>query len=705
MPDDIPEYDELKLRIEPGDAGAYRVTALGPDGATATGRFTPLTEEELDDFVRRVGVPRTRGTQSSQMDEAKALGERLFQELFAEDVGDVFHGARVIAAGRGRGLRLSFALTGVPKLMGLPWEFLYERSEDLFLAQSLYTPLVRSLDFKTAPSPMSLKLPLRILGLASSPAGFQRLDVRAERTKLESALAPLIKEKAVKIDWLESATLAELDTRIGAPDELHVLHYIGHGAYDEATQSGVLVLENDRGKPHEVPGDRICALVRNQRSLRLVVLNACEGARVSHVDPFSGVATSLLRCGLPAVIGMQTEITDEAAITFSTRLYTALAQGYPIDGALTQARTAIFISDRNVEFGTPVLFLRSAEARLFDVTDLPDGDGSDEKNGEGDGGDDDGEGWWARWRRRKAQLATIVVAALVVPAITLVLTSNGDSQPILVGTAPSDVAVSRGAVWTANSGGGSVTRIDPDTEKTEEFILSADARPSAIAVGAGAVWVINPEASRVVRIEPDTGDIISRLELAGSPSGVAVGAGYLWVALRTQPPRVVKFDPGPTWPRRLAAFNVPHGPEDLKVGHGAVWVTSTSTPNVTRIDLGGNISSIDVGARSDDVAVGGGSVWVTHHKTGELTRIDPVKREADPNKIPVGQQPEGVAADARSVWVVNKGDDTLLRIEPRAPYRQLRKVTVGESPNDVAVDEDAVWVVNLGGNSVSRVER
>jgi Kelch motif/Galactose oxidase, central domain len=63
---------------------------------------------------------------------------------------------------------------------------------------------------------------------------------------------------------------------------------------------------------------------------------------------------------------MQFEITDEAAITFGGRLYEALAQGFPIDAALAQSRKAIFAAGNDIEFGTPVLFLRAADARLFD---------------------------------------------------------------------------------------------------------------------------------------------------------------------------------------------------------------------------------------------------------------------------------------------------------------------------------------------------
>jgi hypothetical protein len=144
------------------------------------------------------------------------------------------------------------------------------------------------------------------------------------------------------------------------------MHYIGHGAYDSRTEGGILVLENANGDSHEVTGEELGSLLQDERSMRLVVLNACEGARGSHVDPFCGVASSLVECGISAVVGMQFEVTDEAAITFGGRLYSALAQGFPIDAALAQSRKAIFAAGHDIEFGTPVLFLRAADARLFD---------------------------------------------------------------------------------------------------------------------------------------------------------------------------------------------------------------------------------------------------------------------------------------------------------------------------------------------------
>lgn len=58
-------------------------------------------------------------------------------------------------------------------------------------------------------------------------------------------------------------------------------------------------------------------LLQDERSLRLAVLNSCEGARSSHVDPFSGAAASLVHYGVPAVIGMQFEMLSRFPLAVS----------------------------------------------------------------------------------------------------------------------------------------------------------------------------------------------------------------------------------------------------------------------------------------------------------------------------------------------------------------------------------------------------
>ena len=103
--------------------------------------------------------------------------------------------------------------------------------------------------------------------------------------------------------------------------------------------------------------------------IRLVVLNSCEGSRGAVDDPFSGVASSLIERGIPAVIGMQFEITDRAAILFGSEFYTALANGMPVDIAVAEARRGIYADDNDIEWGTPVLFMRVEDGQLFDVAE------------------------------------------------------------------------------------------------------------------------------------------------------------------------------------------------------------------------------------------------------------------------------------------------------------------------------------------------
>ncbi len=113
-------------------------------------------------------------------------------------------------------------------------------------------------------------------------------------------------------------------------------------------------------------------MIRGHRSLRLVVLNACEGARSARDDPFGGVAQALVRQGIPAVIAMQFEISDPAALVFSQSFYQAIADDLPIDVAMVEARRAMFAHGNEVEWATPVLYLRSPDGRVFTTSRISD---------------------------------------------------------------------------------------------------------------------------------------------------------------------------------------------------------------------------------------------------------------------------------------------------------------------------------------------
>jgi hypothetical protein len=365
-------YSELRIRFEKAPEGdGYVLHAAGPSGK-ADGAFTlPTSKLELENFALRLSRGRVvRGVDSPEVGLARRFGSDLFDALFAGNVRDLYRDSLSVARGEGKGLRLTLALTNVPELMHVPWEYLYD--DPAFLSISTWTPVVRYLDLPRGRPPLAVTQPLRILGMISAPSDVVALDVGQEQRNLEQALAEAVARGAVQIDWLERATLRELQRAV-RHTEYHVFHFVGHGGYDATLDDGVLLLEDDLGRSRRIGGAQLGTMLADETSLRLAVLNSCEGARSSSDDPYAGVATSLVRREVPAVVAMQFEITDRAALVFAGEFYSALADGLPVDAALAEARKAIFADENDVEWGTPVLYMRVPDGRIFDVSPAQNG--------------------------------------------------------------------------------------------------------------------------------------------------------------------------------------------------------------------------------------------------------------------------------------------------------------------------------------------
>jgi hypothetical protein len=366
----MPDYLELRARVEATSPGLYRVFLSGPAGDASGVLQLPFADYEVENFVLRLsrGRSRVRRAASPETTLVRDFGSRLFQALFQGRLHAVYLASRSEANSARMGLRLSLDLTQVPELLNVPWEYLYD--DPYFLSQSIWTPIVRYLDLPRSRRPVRVTLPLRILGMVSSPTDAIGLDTEREKANLESALQELMRDGRVEVEWVEDARLSVLLKVLQRAEAqsrpFHVFHYCGHGGYDSEKDEGFLLLEDELGRSDRVDGGRL-ATILHDTSLSLAVLNACEGGRNSSRDPFSGVACSLVEQEIPAVVAMQFEITDEAAIIFAENFYGALADGLPIDGAMAQSRKAIFADKNDVEWGTPVLFMRVSDGRIFDV--------------------------------------------------------------------------------------------------------------------------------------------------------------------------------------------------------------------------------------------------------------------------------------------------------------------------------------------------
>ncbi len=366
------KYLDFELKFERQGEGYLARVLRSPGGEASNSFMLPFSEDKLELLVLKVGQVRrgTRRIHSTEMEAARELGGKLFETVFGPEVRACFKSS-LDEANRlpATGLRLKLRLQDTPELSDLPWEFLFDSSFDRFLAQSDYTPVVRYIELPERIQPLAVGLPLRVLVMTSSPANYPRLDVHREKFNMETALARLKSRNLLQLEWLEEATLRALQQRL-REHEYHVFHFIGHGGLDARTGEGVLVMQDERGDGWLAGAHRVGTVLHDCRSLRLAVLNSCEGARNTRADPFAGVATTLLRQGIPAGVAMQFEITDEAAIIFSSELYGALASGLPIDASLAEARKAIYLQPNDVEWGTPVLYMRSPDGVLFNLSQV-----------------------------------------------------------------------------------------------------------------------------------------------------------------------------------------------------------------------------------------------------------------------------------------------------------------------------------------------
>ena len=311
-------------------------------------------------------LDRARFSAIDDAEQARIAGQALFQAIFRDELLLCWGQSLIEARHHASGLRLRLRLSETPELMTLPWECLFDPMQDRFLALSVETPLVHYLDLPRKAARLSVTLPVHILVAVATPTDLPWLDSDQEWNALHNALRHLIKLGAVTLERLEMASLPALQASLRARP-YHVLHVIGHGAVQESDGQGVLSFCGPDGRATPVRAHDLALMVGDAPSLRLVVLNGCQGAFVSGANPLASVAQALVRQGTPAVVAMQTTISDQAAIALTREFYAALTNGQPVDAALTEARKALAVHRPSAEWSAPRLVMHMADGRLWQI--------------------------------------------------------------------------------------------------------------------------------------------------------------------------------------------------------------------------------------------------------------------------------------------------------------------------------------------------
>lgn len=313
-------------------------------------------------------------------DMLELLGSFLYEILFGKEIEGEF-AAALREAQEQPDTKLRLVLHFKPsadKLATRPWEYLYRPNNEqtgrgFFLAADAGLVLSRQVPLKI-PFPSAEPGPLRVLAVVSQPRNETKIQAMAKEV-----IEEMQKLESVQVDRLDQPSKASFEEKMRRRP--HIVHFFGHGRYNESEQKGELAFVN--------PGERTPITEEEERAIgsaqwiaddaiadyckefqpRLVFLQACEGAATDSYRTFAGVGLKLVQAAVPAVVAMKYQIIIRDARVFACAFYQSLAAGLPIDAAVQIGRKKLghSVDPRNNfndrAFGTPIVYLQSKSVR------------------------------------------------------------------------------------------------------------------------------------------------------------------------------------------------------------------------------------------------------------------------------------------------------------------------------------------------------
>lgn len=229
---------------------------------------------------------------------------------------------------------------------------------------------------------------------------------------------------------------------------------------------------------------------------------------------------------------------------------------------------------------------------------------------------------------------------------------------------PGDVAAGAGAVWVAD--GASLYRIVPgltgQTVTRPFATLPHGGLIGDVVTSAGAVWVDDTTDGTVDRYAATTGRPYAAVTIGHTAGVMTAGDGGLWVA---DPDTHTVSRISLTRNRVNTVITLPGPPTHLATAGDGLWVTD-GTGRVNAVGPAGRIRTVRVGGQATGLAVADGSVWVASTATGTLSRINP-RRDTVMATIHVGERAYAVAATPQAIWVAVLGQPVMMHTPAPGP--------------------------------------
>lgn len=177
---------------------------------------------------------------------------------------------------------------------------------------------------------------ISVLFVAANPLDQQQLRLDEEARSIQEMIRKAKHRDSVEFHSHWAARPLDILQAVNEYDP-SIVHFSGHGS-----EEAELVMQGSDGESKLVTKEAIAAaLATCSENIKLVFFNTC----------YSRAQAEAVVKYIPAAIGMNTSVSDDAACIFSSQFYSAIGFGYSVRKAFDQARAALMlegVSEENI---------------------------------------------------------------------------------------------------------------------------------------------------------------------------------------------------------------------------------------------------------------------------------------------------------------------------------------------------------------------
>ncbi len=384
-------------------------TRFHPKNFMRPGEQEWMVEQGILDSGREVFTPDARAKIGQVLYESLFPTESLVRTVLSKAIGRAETDQTLLH------IQIQIAADAVQRapISDYPWELIHDGTG--FLAHRQIT-FSRYIAHDAAPPRLPVVECINVLLVSSGASDLQNglypLPLQ-ERRAVRNGLRRAQEAGRIRLVELEPATFSQLQTyltELRGQDAPQVFHFDGHGNFGrhceerqasgalchtfhskaavthctqcgaplQSERQGYLVFEGYNGEPSYVSAQSLGSELQKAGlqgpgkapgGIALAVLSACRSGRsLGGSTVFNGVAQSLIRHQVPAVVGMQYLVAVPESAAFAERFYQSLGQCDPLAFAVSRGRGAMGIEGD--QWYRPVLYLRwkdNAGGQLFET--------------------------------------------------------------------------------------------------------------------------------------------------------------------------------------------------------------------------------------------------------------------------------------------------------------------------------------------------